>query len=79
MRTTIELDDHQRAELLRLAAQRHEKGFSTIVREALDFYLRHQRGTQDLVDRALQLEGSFSQDEADHLRETSRALRESWR
>jgi Arc/MetJ family transcription regulator len=79
MRTTIELDDHHRAELLRLAAQRREKGFSSIVREALDFYLRQQRGTQELVERALALEGSFSEDEAERLRATSRSLRGKWR
>ena len=35
MRTTIELSDEHRARLLELAARRGEKGFSSIVEEAL--------------------------------------------
>ena len=43
MRTTVEITDAQRAELLKLAAQRGEKGFSAVIREALDLYLRQHR------------------------------------
>jgi hypothetical protein len=39
MRTTIELDDVHRAALLRLAAERGEKGFSRLVGEAVEAYL----------------------------------------
>lgn len=42
MRTTIEITDEQRAKLLELAARRGEKGFSILVQEALDLYLREQ-------------------------------------
>ncbi|MCH7921306.1 MAG: ribbon-helix-helix protein, CopG family [Planctomycetes bacterium] len=35
MRTTIEMSDHLRAELLQLAAKRGLKGFSQIVEEAI--------------------------------------------
>jgi predicted DNA-binding protein len=42
MRTTIEIPDDQRARLLELAARRGEKGFSALVREALELYLRDQ-------------------------------------
>lgn len=79
MRTTVEIDDNQRAELLKLAAQRGEKGFSGIVREALDLYLRQHRGKRDIVARALQLRGSFSDAEADALEASVRDLRGRWR
>ena len=36
MRTTIEITEVQRAELLTLSADRGEEGFSGVVREALD-------------------------------------------
>ena len=39
MRTTVEISDSHRARLLKLAADRGEKGFSHLVREALDQYL----------------------------------------
>jgi hypothetical protein len=79
MRTTVEIDDSQRAELLKLAAQRGEKGFSAIVREALDLYLRQHRAKRDIVARALQLRGSLSDAEADALEASVRELRDRWR
>lgn len=79
MRTTVEIDDAQRAELLRLAAQRGEKGFSSVIREALDLYIRQHRAKREAVARALELKGTFSEDEADALEAAARRLREKWR
>jgi Arc/MetJ-type ribon-helix-helix transcriptional regulator len=79
MRTTVEIDDAQRAELLKLAAQRGEKGFSSVIREAVDLYLRQHRGKKAAVAQALALEGSFSEDEADALEASVRELRGRWR
>jgi hypothetical protein len=79
MRTTVEIDDSQRAELLKLAAQRGDKGFSAIVREALDVYLKQHRAKREVVAQALKLRGSFSDDEADTLEASVRQLREKWR
>ncbi len=79
MRTTVEIDDSQRAELLKLAAQRGEKGFSRIVREALDVYLKQHRAKREVVAQALKLQGSFSDGEADALEASVRKLRERWR
>ncbi len=79
MRTTVEIGDDQRAELLKLAAQRGEKGFSSLVREALDLYLRQHRARREVVAQALKLEGSFSDDEADALEASVLQLREMWR
>lgn len=79
VRTTIELDDTQRAELLKLAAQRGEKGFSSVIRDAVDLYLRQHRAKREAILRALELEGSFSEDEADALEASVRELRGAWR
>lgn len=79
MRTTVEIDDAQRAELLKLAAQRGEKGFSSVIREALELYIRQHRAKREVVARALELEGTFSEDEADELEASARRLRERWR
>jgi len=79
MRTTVEIDDAQRAELLKLAAQRGEKGFSSVIREALDLYIRQHRARRELVAQALELQGSFSDDEADALEASVRELRGKWR
>jgi hypothetical protein len=79
MRTTVEIGDDQRAELLRMAARRGEKGFSSLVREALALYMRQHRAKREAVAKALALEGSFSGDEADALEASVLRLREKWR
>jgi len=79
MRTTIELSEDQRAELLRLAAKRGLKGFSQIVKEALDSYLSAQQGKQDLIEAALGLKGTFSGKTADEFEERVTDIRKVWR
>ena len=41
MRTTIDISDKHRISLLSLAAQRGLRGYSRIIKEALDYYLSH--------------------------------------
>jgi hypothetical protein len=77
MRTTIEMNAAHRAALLRLAAERGEKGFSGLVAEAIEAYLAG-RGQADRAG-ALRLRGVFSDREAEAFRERVRALRENWR
>jgi len=79
MRTTVEITDEQRAQLLKLAAQRGEKGFSSLIREALELYMRQHRARREAVAKALQVKGSFSDEEADTLETSVRSLREKWR
>lgn len=79
MRTTVEISDEQRAQLLKLAAQRGEKGFSSLIREALDLYMRQHRARREAVANALRVRGSFSDEEADALQDSVRNLREVWR
>ena len=79
MRTTIELTDRQRAKLLELAAQRREKGFSTLVQEAVDRYLEEEESRTARVGAALALEGCLRAEEADALEESTRQIRNSWR
>ncbi len=79
MRTTIEITESQRAELLRLAASRGEKGFSTVVREALEFYLAHQGGRAEAIRSALGLKGALDAKEADALSAEIANGRKTWR
>jgi predicted transcriptional regulator len=79
MRTTIEITDEQRARLLELAARRGEKGFSRIVQEALDRYLSAESLRAERVEAALSVIGSWSDAEAERLRDSVRQLRERWR
>jgi Arc/MetJ family transcription regulator len=79
MRTTIELTDGQRAELLRLAAKRGIKGFSQLVQEALDEYLRQQGDREQAISAALTLKGCLKRKEADEFEQRGDSLRELWR
>jgi hypothetical protein len=79
MRTTVEITEGQRAELLKLAAGRGEKGFSSVVREALDLYLKQHRSRAASVRAALGMRGSLDEREADSLANEVKQVRERWR
>jgi len=79
MRTTIELPDELRARLLALAAQRGEKGFSGIVREAVTAYLAAEDRRPSLVSEARSVLGTLTPEDADRLSEGVDELRARWR
>lgn len=79
MRTTIEMRPEHRSRLLELAASRGEKGFSSVVAEALDLYLETHAARAAAIERALALKGCLSEAEADELSAGVSAIRENWR
>ena len=79
MRITIEITDEQHSKLIEAAARRSERGFSTIVREALDRYFESELVRPGGAERALEAVGSLSGAAADRLEQHARALRRSWR
>ena len=79
MRTTIEIPDEQCAQLLEAAARRGEKGFSSIVQEALADYFAADERRQERVRRAFGVIGKLDPDEAEELEKSVRKLRRSWR
>jgi hypothetical protein len=79
VRTTIELTRAQRAMLLKIAAERGQKGFSKLVQEAIDRYINEEADRRKRVDDALKVLGTIDDAFADRLARTSRSIRESWR
>ena len=77
MRTTVEITADQRARFMEMAARRGEKGFSKLVQQALDAYIKAQAGEEEKRRRALLLKGSLDPREADRLRTATREIRES--
>lgn len=65
MRTTLEITDAQRASLLELAARRGEKGFSRLVQEALDLYLREVGRKRARIEAARRVLGTLQGPEAE--------------
>jgi hypothetical protein len=79
MRTTVEMKPQHRSALLALAACRGEKGFSSVLAEAIEEYLNEERTRVQRRKEVLSLAGSLSSDEAKILRSTTKSLRENWR
>ena len=79
MRTTIEIPDEQRARLLEIAGARGEKGYSRLVREAIDLFLKERRRKEGMVKTALAQRGALHDDEADDFEARIRQIREDWR
>jgi predicted DNA-binding protein len=79
VRTTIELSDEHRARLLALAAERGEKGFSSVIAEAVDQYLQQVTALDAARTRARTLRGALPRREADALRTAVAEWRERWR
>ena len=79
MRTTIELSDEHRARLTALAAERGTRGFSELVREAIEDYLAENQARRDRVKAALGALGSLSETEAARLEDAVAVLRRTWR
>ena len=73
MRTTVELRDDQHAALAALASRRGLRGYSALVQEALDLYLREH--ASDRLTEVLQLRGILADDEA---AEVERRIAEAW-
>jgi hypothetical protein len=78
MRTTVELSATHRARLLRLAAEKGEKGFSRLIAEALDSYFENQ-GVGDDRESARRLRGVLGEADARELEQRVRMIRENWR
>jgi hypothetical protein len=75
MRTTIEMRDEHRAALLEIAARRRLKGFSVLVEEAVESYLKGDAAKGARRRDALALKGSLSPTEGKRFRRMTAALR----
>ncbi len=79
MRTTVEMKAEHRSALLALAARRGEKGFSSILAEAIEHYLDDERTRAQRRKELSSVAGSLSAEDAKYLRGVTRSLREDWR
>jgi hypothetical protein len=79
MRTTIEMRPEHRAKLLELAARRGAKGFSELVAEAVEAYLRAEADRAGQRKRAVLLRGALPSKQAQAVRRTTESLRGTWR
>ncbi len=84
MRTTIEIADDKLRMLRELAAARGQKGYSTIINEALEAYLQCPPEDLSTAKRKRQAAailaaaGTINEAEAEAMRRTVRELRQNW-
>ena len=67
------------ARLLEMAARRGEKGFSSLVEEAVEMYLEAQRELDTARQIALEARGSLREADVEQLREETSRIRAEWR
>lgn len=78
MRTTIELKEEHRALLHALAARRGWRGYSRVVEEAIEFYLRHHAEAEEARKALLKRKGAWTEEEAARTRAAIAELRRQW-
>ena len=79
MRTTIEISDRHRSILMSLAAQKGLRGYSGIIKDALDYYIAHQTRAADIKKDILKMKGSWKAEETKEIRSKLIELRENWK
>ena len=79
MRTSIEISDKHRGILLALAAQKGLRGYSGIIKEALDYYIEHQSKTTEKKREILKMEKTWNAEETEEIRSNLVELRENWK
>lgn len=80
MRTTIELTENRRTALVKLAADRGEKGFSNLIGQAVDEFLcRHAESERlDRDRRVTAALEAITPEFGEHLYKTLREVRSQW-
>lgn len=69
VRTTIDPPDELRARLMALAARCESRGYSEIVREAVERYLQDEEMREERLKDFLALKGSVGEEEGERFRE----------
>ena len=68
MKVTIELSDDQRKVLHPLVVERGLRGYSKVVQEAIDFYVKTKVERRERVKQLLRMRGTWSRGEARQFR-----------
>ncbi len=78
MRTTIEISDNHRSALLSIAAQKGLRGYSKIIEDALENYIKEHGKNIGLKNNLLSMKGSWEK-EAAEIKANIKELRKNWK
>lgn len=79
MRTTIELSDDHRSALHSIAARRGLRGYSRLIQEAIDFYIKEKVKKREGTKEILKMRGTWSKEEAKQFKKRLEEIRRNWR
>jgi len=79
MRTTIELSDDHRSALHSLAAKRRLRGYSKLVEEAIDLYIKEKAIQENGARHLLKMRGTWSKEEANQVRKRLEEIERNWK
>lgn len=79
MRTTIELSDDHRSALHSIAARRGLRGYSRLIQEAIDFYIKEKVKKGEGTKEILKMRGTWSKEEAKQFKKRLEEIRRNWR
>ena len=79
MRTTIELSNDHRSALHSLASQKGLRGYSKLIQEAVDLYLKETSRKRKSVNHLLKMRGTWSEEEARQIKKKLAEIRRSWK
>jgi hypothetical protein len=79
MRTTIELTNDQRSMLDSLAAQKGLRGYSKLIQEAVDLYLKEISRKRTGLNHLWKMRGTWSDEEAQQTKRRLSEIRRNWK
>jgi predicted DNA-binding protein len=79
MRTTIELSNDHRSSLHSLAARRGLRGYSKLIREAVDLYIQEMTAKEGSAKHLLQMRGTWNKEDAQKFQKKLREIRKNWK
>jgi metal-responsive CopG/Arc/MetJ family transcriptional regulator len=79
MRTTIELPGNLISVLHALAVKKGYRGYSKVIKDALDFYLKENEKREMNKKKVLRMRGSWSETEAEEIRVRLEEIRKNWK
>jgi len=79
MRTTIELSNDLISTLRAIAVKKGYRGYSKIIEEALNFYLKENEKKKRGREKVLRMRGSWSLKEADKTKRRLEEVRKNWK
>ena len=79
MRTTIELSNDHRSSLHSLAVRRGLRGYSKLIREAVDLYIQEMTAKEGSATHLLRMRGTWNTEEARTFQKKLREIRKNWK